>query len=96
MDGDGKFARRQGRARPAHIEAEGVPPGVALAAIPVLLHPGHWFPLLVVLPFTAVAVASAAALSKCSRFWPEYPKPLRDWQETEFLSRISDTTRPQV
>jgi len=26
------------------------PPAVALASIPVL-HPGHWFPLLVVLPF---------------------------------------------
>jgi CBS domain-containing membrane protein len=54
------------------------PPGVALASIPVLLHPGHWFPLLVVLPFTGVAVASVAALSKWSRGWPEYPKPLRD------------------
>jgi CBS domain-containing membrane protein len=27
------------------------PPAVALAAIPVLLHQGHWFPLLVVLPY---------------------------------------------
>jgi HPP family len=40
-------------------------PGVAaLASIPVLLHPGHWFPLLVVLPFTAAAVGSATAMSK--------------------------------
>jgi CBS domain-containing membrane protein len=54
------------------------PPGVALASIPVLLHPGPWFPLLVVLPFTVVAVASVAALSKWSRGWPEYPKPLQD------------------
>jgi len=54
------------------------PPGVALASIPVLLHPGHWFPLFVVLPFTALAVASAAAMSKWLRGWPEYPNPLRD------------------
>jgi CBS domain-containing membrane protein len=54
------------------------PPGVALASIPVLLHPGHWFPLLVVLPFTATAVGSAAAMSKCLRGWPVYPKPLPD------------------
>jgi len=49
------------------------PPGVALASIPVLLHPGHWFPLLVVLPFTALAVGSTAAMSKWLRAWPEYP-----------------------
>ena len=54
------------------------PPGVALASIPVLLHPGHWFPLLVVLPFTAAAVVSAAAMSKWLRGWPVYPKSLRD------------------
>jgi CBS domain-containing membrane protein len=38
------------------------PPGVALALYPVLLHPGNWFPLLVVLPFTVIAVGSAALL----------------------------------
>jgi len=54
------------------------PPGVALASIPVLLHPGHWFPLIVVLPFTAVAVGSAAAMSKWLRGWPVYPKSLRN------------------
>ena len=54
------------------------PPAVALASIPVLLHPGHWFPLLVVLPFTAVAVGSAAAMSKWLRGWPVYPKSLRN------------------
>src|SRR5579864_8696393 len=54
------------------------PPGVALASIPVLLHPGHWFPLLVVLPFTAAAVGSAAAMSKWLRDWPVYPKSLRN------------------
>jgi len=40
-------------------------------------HTGHWFPLVVVLPFTA-AVVSAAAMSKWLRGWPEYPKALRD------------------
>jgi len=54
------------------------PPGVALASIPVLFHPSHWFPLLVVLPFTVVAVGSAAAMSRWLRGWPTYPKSLRD------------------
>ena len=54
------------------------PPGVALASIPVLLHPGYWFPLLVVLPFTVIAVGSAAAMSKWLPGWPVYPKSLRD------------------
>ena len=52
------------------------PPGVALAIYPILLEPGHWFALAVVLPFTAVAVGSLAALSKWSPSWPKYPKPL--------------------
>lgn len=54
------------------------PPGVALASIPVLLHTGHRFPLLVVLPYTAAAVGSAAAMSKWLSGWPAYPKSLRD------------------
>jgi CBS-domain-containing membrane protein len=54
------------------------PPGVALAMYPLLLHPGHWFPLTVVLPFTLVAVGSAALVSRLVREWPVYPKPLRD------------------
>jgi CBS-domain-containing membrane protein len=54
------------------------PPGVALASIPLLLHTSHWFPLAVVLPFTAAAVVTAAAMSKWLRGWPEYPKPLRN------------------
>jgi CBS-domain-containing membrane protein len=54
------------------------PPGVALAMYPLLLHPGHWFPLTVVLPFTLVAAGSAALLSRLVREWPVYPKPLRN------------------
>jgi CBS-domain-containing membrane protein len=54
------------------------PPGVALAMYPLLLHPGHWFPLSVVLPFTVIAAGSAALLSKLVEIWPIYPKPLRD------------------
>ena len=46
------------------------PPGVALASIPVLLHPGYWFPPLVVLPFTVITVGSEAAMSKWLRGWP--------------------------
>lgn len=52
------------------------PPGVALAMYPLLLHTGHWFPLAVVLPFTVIAVASAALLSSLIKGWPAYPKPL--------------------
>jgi CBS-domain-containing membrane protein len=54
------------------------PPGVALAMFPVLLHTGHWFPLVVVLPFTVIAAGSAALLSRLVGEWPTYPKPLRN------------------
>jgi CBS-domain-containing membrane protein len=53
------------------------PPGVALAMYPVLLHPSHWFPLTVVLPFTVIASGSAALLSKLIDEWPAYPKSLK-------------------
>ena len=43
------------------------PPGVALAMYPLLLHPGHWFPLSVVLPFTVIAAGSAALLRETRR-----------------------------
>jgi CBS-domain-containing membrane protein len=52
------------------------PPGVALASIPVLLHPSHWFAVSVVLPFSVLAVITAAAMSRRLRGWPEYPKSL--------------------
>lgn len=51
------------------------PPGVALAMYPALLHPGIWFPLAVVLPFTLVAVGSMALLSRLVPGWPRYPAP---------------------
>lgn len=78
------FARGLGMAVLAAVVAFGVislirayhPPGVALAIYPLLLHPGNWFPLLVVLPFTLIAVGSAALLSKLVHKWPAYPKPL--------------------
>jgi CBS-domain-containing membrane protein len=53
------------------------PPGVALAMYPPLLHPGVWFAVQVVLPFTLVAVISAALMSRLARCWPRYPAPLR-------------------
>lgn len=53
------------------------PPGVALSIYPILLHPGHWFALDVVLPFTVTAVSSAALLSRLISNWPAYPKPLK-------------------
>ena len=53
------------------------PPAVALAMFPLLFHPGNWFPL-VVLPFTVIAVCSAALLSRLVDEWPTYPKPLQD------------------
>lgn len=40
------------------------PPGVALTMSPLLLSPGHWFPLTVVLPFTVIATGAAALLSR--------------------------------
>jgi hypothetical protein len=52
-------------------------PRVALALYPVLFHPGNWFPLVVVLPFTVIAVCSAALLSRLVDEWPAYPKPLQ-------------------
>lgn len=52
------------------------PPGVALAIYPLLLHPGNWFPVVVVLPFTATAIGSAVLLSRFVKGWPKYPKPL--------------------
>jgi CBS-domain-containing membrane protein len=54
------------------------PPGVALAMYPLLLHPGHSFPLSVVLPFTVIAAGSAALMSRLVDEWPAYPKPLID------------------
>ena len=53
------------------------PPGVALAMYPPLLHPGLWFAIQVVLPFTLVAVISAALMSRLLHGWPQYPVPLR-------------------
>jgi CBS-domain-containing membrane protein len=53
------------------------PPAVALAMFPLLFHPGNWFPLVVVLPFTVIAVCSAAILSRLVDEWPAYPKPLQ-------------------
>jgi hypothetical protein len=46
------------------------------AAKPKLFHPGNWFPLVVVLPFTVIAVCSAAIRSRPVDEWPAYPKPL--------------------
>ena len=53
------------------------PPGVALALYPALLHTPPAFPLLVVLPFTVLAVGATALLSKLSPRWPQYPLPLK-------------------
>lgn len=78
------FARGLGMAALAAVVAFGVlsllhayhPPGIALALYPLLLPTGRWFPLDVVLPFTTVAVASAALLSRWVGRWPAYPRPL--------------------
>jgi hypothetical protein len=52
-------------------------PRVALALYPVLFHQRNWFPLVVVLPFTVIAVCSAAILSWLVDERPAYPKPLQ-------------------
>jgi CBS-domain-containing membrane protein len=51
------------------------PPGVALAMYAPLLHPGLWFPVEIVLPFTLSAVISAMMMSRLLRGWPQYPAP---------------------
>jgi CBS-domain-containing membrane protein len=50
------------------------PPGIALAMYPALLHPGPLFAVRVVLPFTLVAVISAAVLSRMLHGFPKYPR----------------------
>lgn len=50
------------------------PPGIALGMYPLLLKPGPWFPLIVVLPFTLVAVGSHLVLSRRVPHWPPYPR----------------------
>jgi CBS-domain-containing membrane protein len=51
------------------------PPGVALAMYAPLLHPGLWFPVEIVLPFTVSAVISAMMMSRPLRGWPQYSSP---------------------
>ncbi|WP_369125232.1 HPP family protein [Alicyclobacillus fastidiosus] len=53
------------------------PPGVALSMYPLLLHTDISFPVLVVLPFTLIAVSSCSVLSKLSKSWADYPLPLK-------------------
>ncbi|HEY4114391.1 MAG TPA: hypothetical protein VGM17_10065, partial [Rhizomicrobium sp.] len=66
------------------------PPGVALAMYPALLHPGLWFAVQVVLPFTLAAVISAAVMSRLLHSWPRYPAPLRN----EIAARYRSTIEP--
>jgi CBS-domain-containing membrane protein len=48
------------------------PPGIALAMYPALLHPGPWFAVQVVLPFTLAAVISCPVLCRLLSSWPRY------------------------
>lgn len=50
------------------------PPAIALAMYPLLLKPGPWFPIAVVLPSTLVAVLSHLFLSRRVPDWPLYPR----------------------
>ena len=83
------FARGSAMAIVAAVLAFGIlnllrayhPPGVALAMYPLLLRPGHWFPLAVVLPFTVIAAGSAALLSRLLGSWPVYPRPLTEGRQ---------------
>lgn len=52
------------------------PPGVALAMYPALLHPGPFFAVAIVLPFTLCAVASLSLLSRKLPARARYPAPL--------------------
>ena len=58
------------------------PPGIALAMFPALLHPGPWFAVRVVLPFTLAAVISYAVMCRLLSSWPRYPAPLRTESKT--------------
>ena len=62
------------------------PPAVALAMYPLLLHPGRWFPLAVVLPFAIIATGSATLLSRLVVGWPSYPKSLKNPQNRETVA----------
>ena len=57
------------------------PPGIALAMYPALLHPGVWFALEVVLPFTLIATLTApwvrAGTPAPSTPAPDAPAPRR-------------------
>jgi hypothetical protein len=53
------------------------PPVVALALYPVLFHPGNCLPLVVVLPFTVIAVCSTSLVSRPVDKWLTCPKPLQ-------------------
>lgn len=53
------------------------PPAIALSMYPLLLKPGPWFPFVVVLPFTLVAVLSHIAISRIWPSWPSYPRRVR-------------------
>jgi CBS-domain-containing membrane protein len=72
------------------------PPGVALAMIPILLKTGPWFSLSVVLPFTTVAVLSAAAMSKWNSGWLAYPKPLRDAAVRSSVAKRTTTSEKGI
>jgi CBS-domain-containing membrane protein len=73
------------------------PPGVALAMYPALLHPGPWFAVEVVLPFTLAAVISAAVMSWLLRGWPQYPAPLRNEGDGERdRSRLTGRPVPEL
>lgn len=50
------------------------PPAIALSMYPLLLKPGPWFPLVVVLPFTILAVTTHILLSRIIPAWPRYPR----------------------
>jgi CBS domain-containing membrane protein len=53
------------------------PPAIALALYPALVHPGWWFPLEVVLPFTLIAVLSAPLVRRRMSRQPGERTPTR-------------------
>jgi HPP family len=64
------------------------PPAVALAMYPLLFHPGNWFPLAVVLPFTVIAVCTGngkysvngiLSVSCADPDWPESQSKIEDF-----------------
>ncbi|TAM99192.1 MAG: HPP family protein [Chitinophagaceae bacterium] len=56
------------------------PPAIALSMYPLLLHTGIFFPVIVVFPFTFIAVVTCYMMSSMFKSWGKYPLPIHKIQ----------------